>query len=37
MTQYISSACLVVLATVVLSAQKQPWVDPAKFSQPPTT
>ena len=36
MKRYISGACLVLIATAVLSAQKA-WVDPARFSQPPTT
>jgi alcohol dehydrogenase (cytochrome c) len=38
MTRFVSCACVVVLASAILAAQQKPsWVDPAKFTQPPTT
>ena len=37
MKRFVSCACVVVLASAILAAQQKPnWVDPAKFTQPPT-
>jgi alcohol dehydrogenase (cytochrome c) len=38
MTRFVSCACVVVAASAILAGQQKPnWVDPAKFTQPPTT
>ena len=38
MTRFVSCACVLVLASAILAAQQKPnWVDPAKFTEPPTT
>jgi alcohol dehydrogenase (cytochrome c) len=38
MTRFVSCACVVLLGTAMLAGQQKPfWVDPATFSQPPTT
>ena len=39
MTRFVSCAGVVVMASAILAAQQKPssWVDPAKFTQPPTT